>query len=84
MSESIVVPSFIFPPSVVTKIDVSRLVSEMERIDSELITRDAHIRSQVAVTNQIALSQQLSDFLIVNKIEIGESYGLLSPKLKKI
>ena len=64
--------ALLLPPSIVTKVDVSRLVSEMEQVDNELITRDAHIKANVPITNQISLSQQLSDFLSVNTLEIGD------------
>lgn len=64
---------FVLPPNVVTKADVSRLVSEMERLDNEVVTRDAHIKANVPITEQITLSEQLSDFLSANDLEIGDN-----------
>lgn len=64
---------FRLPASVITKADISRLVSEMERIDNELVTRDAYIKADVPVRDQIAFSQQLLDFLSVNELEVGDT-----------
>lgn len=65
--------TFVLPSSVATKIDLSRLTTEMERIDNELITRDAHIKTGVPITDQIALSEQMKDFLAANDLEIGDT-----------
>ena len=73
MSDGKDIAEFTLPPSVVTKLDVARLVSEMERIDSDLTTRDAHIKSDIPVTEQISFTEQLADFLAVNNLEIGDS-----------
>ena len=75
--------ALLLPPSIVTKIDVSRLVSEMEQVDNELITRDAHIKANVPITSQISLSQQLSDFLSVNTLEIGDG-AMRSDLIKRL
>lgn len=64
---------FKLPSSVLTKLDVARLISEMERIDNDLITRDVQIKSGMPVTDQIAFTEQLSDFLSVNSLEIGDN-----------
>lgn len=75
--------ALLLPPSIVTKVDVSRLVSEMEQVDNELITRDAHIKANVPITSQISLSQQLSDFLSVNTLEIGDG-AMRSDLIKRL
>ncbi len=63
--------ALIVPPSVATYIDMSRLVGEAERIDGELIARDA--REKVGVSNEEspAFSEQLTDFLAANHLEFG-------------
>lgn len=63
--------AFSLPPSVITKVDVARLISEMEQLDSDLVTRDAHIKSGVPITSQLTLSEPLRDFLAANQLEIG-------------
>lgn len=73
MSETIDHTTFVLPSSVATKIDLSRLTTEMERIDSELVTRDAHIKSGVPITDEIAFTEQMKDFLAANNLEIGDT-----------
>lgn len=60
--------NFILPPSVVTKVDVSRLVSEVERLDSELTTAAVRAKTGVAQTIQPTVSEQLAAFLTQNKV----------------
>lgn len=65
--------NFILPLSVVTKVDVSRLVNELERIDNQ--------QTQVAVRGKVTpqqsaelmVSKQFADFLTQNKLTIGDS-----------
>lgn len=73
MRETMEYTGFVLPSSVATKIDVTRLVTEMERIDGELVTRDAHIKAGVPITDQITFSEQMNDFLAANNLEIGDT-----------
>jgi len=60
---------FVLSPNVVSKSDISRLVSEFERVDNDLTT--ASVRSKVG-TNEpthLALSPQLTDFLNQNTLK---------------
>ena len=61
---------FALPPSVVSKVDVSRLVSELEKIDNDLTTTS--IRAGIGVNDQVTptLSPKLKDFLILNKLTL--------------
>ena len=63
--------SITLPPSVVSKVDVARLVIEAEQIDAQQ-TADA-VREKVGVTthSEVAMSQQLSDFLAQNQLVFG-------------
>ena len=63
---------FALPPSVVSKIDVSRLVREFERIDNELTS--ASVRAKVSASEQVGLtvSDQLTDFLQLNGLKIDQ------------
>ena len=60
--------NFILPPSVVTKVDVSRLVSEVERLDSELTTAAVRAKTGVAQTIQPTVSEQLAAFMTQNRV----------------
>lgn len=65
---------FILPPSVVSKIDVSRLVNEVERVDVEMTT--ATVRAKTGSYQQVAptMSDQLVDFLNQNRITLNDSH----------
>lgn len=73
MSDAVDQAEFVLPPSIVTKHDLARLIDEMERIDSELTTRDAHIKANIPVTSEITFTDQMTDFLAVNNLEIGDT-----------
>jgi F0F1-type ATP synthase delta subunit len=64
---------FTLPPSIVSKVDVSHLVSELEAIDNQQ-TADA-VREKVGGQgqSQVVLSEQLTDFLQQNQLELGNS-----------
>lgn len=64
---------FVLPSSVVSKIDVSRLVSEVERVDNELTS--AAVRAKTGATDfaKPVLSEQLTEFFTVNKLTFGSS-----------
>ena len=68
MSEVTPYTKFVLPTSVVTKLDVSRLVNELEKVDNELTA--AAVRKQDHV--QPVMSQQLAEFLEQNKVSLDE------------
>lgn len=65
--------NFKLPRSVVSKVDVSRLVTEAERVDADLTT--AVIRSKTDAPEYAApvLSEQLTDFLQLNPCDMNDS-----------
>lgn len=63
----------ILPPSVVSKLDVAHLVSELEAVDGTLTANDVRAKTGVAASPQLAYSPQLSDFLAANQLQIGDS-----------
>jgi len=67
--------TFILPSSLVTRVDVSRLVSEVERVDNDL--NAAMVRAKTGAPAQAipVLSQQLADFLSQNQLDLNESRG---------
>lgn len=62
---------YVLPPSLVSKVDVSRLVHEMERIDIEMTA--ASVRTRVGAGGQTppVLSESLRDFLTINSIQLA-------------
>lgn len=63
--------AFTLPSTIISKIDVSRLVSEAERVDNALTTD--LVRSKIGAPEQAqqsTFSDQLSDFLQQNKIQL--------------
>ena len=64
---------YVLPPSVVSKLDFSHLVAELEKLDAELTATSVRQKAGFSTTNQLTYSQQLNDFLAVNQLEIGDS-----------
>lgn len=64
---------FVLPPSVVSKVDLSRLVGEVEKIDDELTT--ASVRAGVGAPQQVAptVSERLLAFLQQNQLNLNDS-----------
>ena len=64
---------FVLPPSVVSKVDLSRLVNEVEKIDDELTT--ASVRAGVGASMQVApsVSEGLLAFLQQNHLNLNDS-----------
>jgi len=61
---------FILPVSVVTKIDVSRLVSEVERVDNDMTATAVRAKAGAQEQPQPVLSDQLTEFLNENSLKI--------------
>ena len=64
---------FVLPPSVVTKVDVTHLVSEIERVDNELTTAAVRAKTGAAQSSQLTLSPQLTEFMNQNKLRPNNS-----------
>lgn len=64
---------FVLPSSVVTRVDVSRLVSETERLDNLLTAAAARKKIKRTRLTKPKMSEQLSEFLDENELEITES-----------
>lgn len=64
---------FVLPPSIVSRVDVSRLVSELEQIDNQLTA--ISVRTRVGVADQVnpTLSPQLAEFLAGNQLTLKTS-----------
>lgn len=64
---------FVLPPSVVTKVDVTHLVSEIERVDNELTTAAVRAKTGAGQASQLTLSPQLTEFMNQNKLRPNTS-----------
>lgn len=73
MSETVVKTqeNFILPSNVVTKVDISRLVAEVERVDNEMTA--AAVRTKTGGEEQTlpVLTEQLGEFLSQNELTLA-------------
>lgn len=59
------------PPSVVSKVDVARLVIEAEQLDAQQTAEAVREKVGAAAHSDMTMSQQLSDFLAQNQLAFG-------------
>lgn len=64
---------FVLPPSVISKVDVSHLVNEAERVDNELTSAEVREKTGSGGNPQPMVSSQFADFLEQNKLQLGDS-----------
>lgn len=64
---------YVLPPNVVSKVDLSRMVTDLERIDNELTTADVRAKAGSATSAQPVMSEQLVGFLELNQMQLGDS-----------
>lgn len=64
---------FVLPSSVVTRIDVSRLVNEVEKLDSDLTTAAVRAKTGAPQAARPTVSEQLASFLTQNKLAFDTS-----------
>jgi len=64
---------FVLPSSVITKIDVSHLVTELEKVDGDLTSQTVRAETTGVAVVQPALSQQMTDFLSQNELKVDSS-----------
>ena len=61
---------FLLPQSLISKLDVARLLSEVERIDNELTTASVRAKANAAQQPQPVLSSVLEEFLVQNQLTL--------------
>jgi hypothetical protein len=61
---------FILPLNVVSKIDLSRLINEIERVDNELSAVVVRAKTGFGEPAHISASDQLTDFLFKNQLTL--------------
>lgn len=64
---------FTLPAAVVSKVDLSHLVEELERLDNDLTSADVRTKSGAAPAAQPVISQQLTTFIADNQLLVTES-----------
>ncbi|MGB4957356.1 MAG: hypothetical protein WBO49_02830 [Candidatus Saccharimonas sp.] len=64
---------FVLPPSIVTKVDVARLVSEFEQVDNDLTTAGVRAKTAATGADLPLLSPQLTEFLRLNRLQPSSS-----------
>jgi hypothetical protein len=82
---SVEVPNFILPPSLTTKLDLAKIIREVEAIGQELESQK--IRGQSQDGYKIPpMSSGLSDFLSINKIDFmnDQARMILSEQLRAL
>ncbi len=66
---------YVLPPSVVSRLDVSRLLSELERVDNELTSEQIRHKDEDGYQPSVpTLSGQLSDFLSANDLTLDNDH----------
>lgn len=64
----------LLPSSIVTRVDVSRLVREVEWVDNEITTATVRDKAGVQAPAQPVLSDQLTDFLAQNNLTLDDAH----------
>lgn len=72
------------PPSVVSRLDLSRLVSEAERIDNELTAEAVRAKTGSAPQARPAISDQLVEFLQLNKLAFDADSNARTELVKQL
>jgi len=63
---------FVLPPNVVTKIEISRLVNEVELVDNEMTASAVRAKTGAQETSPPVVSEQLTEFLGQNKLSLED------------
>jgi len=61
---------FALPPTVVSKVDMARMVNDLERVDGEMT--DASIRAGGTAASLPPMSEQLEQFLALNNLQLSD------------
>jgi hypothetical protein len=64
--------TFILPPRVVSHVDVSRLVTEVEWIDNAMTTAAVHAQMGAEQTAPSVMSEQLTEFITQNQLSLAD------------
>lgn len=76
--------SFTLPPSVVSKVDVSRLVRDAERIDNELTSAAVRAKAGASAGAAPVMSEELAAFLQQNGLSMEQNSNARSALIKQL
>ncbi len=65
---------YILPASVVSKLDIARLLAEVERIDNQLTQTEVRDRIGAESEGRPASSERLTDFLQANELQLDDAH----------
>lgn len=74
---------FTLPSSIISKVDISRLVREFETVDNALTSKDVRNKAHASEEDMPAMSPQLSAFLESNPVDLNNS-GARSEYIKQL
>ena len=66
---------FVLPASIISKLDVSKLVQEAEQVDMHLTTAEVRSKAGAEQTPQPVVSEQLTEFLQQNNLSLNDSHA---------
>ncbi len=61
---------YVLPPSIVTRVDLSRLVRELEWVDNELTTAEVRVKANGQQQSTPTISSSLEEFLVQNQLTL--------------
>lgn len=64
---------YIIPPSIVTRADVSRLITEAERVNEAMISANIHQETGSDIKDDASMSERLREFLDANELDFGSA-----------
>jgi F0F1-type ATP synthase delta subunit len=65
---------FVFPKTLVTRVDLARMVREIESIDNDMAAQRARAKTEKAAVSAPATSKILAEFLEMNKLDIVDDH----------
>lgn len=83
-SKALIYTDFTLPPTVVSKIDVSRMIHEFEQLDNELTS--IAVRAKVGAGEQpsLTISESLTEFLRLNNLKVDPDGRRRSELVKQL
>lgn len=86
MSDGVDQKALVLPPSIVSRLDVARLLAEVEQIDNTLTTAEVRQKAGAEAEPATAQSSQLGDFLQVNHLEqpVRSDWARLVKELRQL
>lgn len=86
MSEVAAPAQFVFPPALIGRADLARLLRELENLDNDLESQRARNRDKAEGYHMPNMSRALSDFIETNKIDMTNDHArmILTTQLRKL